>query len=120
MRLQKLVGLTLVSLACATATSGIVVQAPAVSAPMMVAQSDSQYLQEVNSLLKDNRKIARKVAMKMGIQSSSTVPGTGDLAEQNNALIIRNQFLFRQISAKVGVDTPLIVPISGTLDLSIN
>jgi hypothetical protein len=91
------------------------VQAPALSEPTMVAQSDEQYLAEVNTLLRENRKIARGIATKLGIESSSTTPGSGNLPEQNNALIIRNQSLLRQIAAKIGIETATAVPINGTL-----
>lgn len=91
-------------------------QHPAIANPLIITQaSDEQYLKEVNTLLRENREIARKIATKMGIESSSTTPGTGNLAEQNNALIIRNQILFRQIAAKMGIETSTAVPISGSL-----
>jgi hypothetical protein len=91
------------------------VQTPVHSEPLVVAQSDDQYLQEVNTLLRENREIARSIATKLGIESSSTTPGSGNLPEQNNALIIRNQSLFRQIAAKMGIETVTSVPIDGTL-----
>lgn len=91
-------------------------QHPVMANPLIAAQSsDEQYLKEVNALLQENREIARKIATKMGIESSSTTPGTGNLAEQNNALIIRNQILFRQIAAKMGIETSTAVPINGSL-----
>lgn len=74
-------------------------------ASKMTSAEDQAYLQEVNTLLTENRAIARKIATKLGFPSSTTIPGTGDLPERNNALVIRNQMLFKQIASKLGVDS---------------
>lgn len=84
--------------------------------PAMVSASDMIALKDVNSLLIENREIARKIAGKLGIVASTTTPGTGELPEKNNALIIRNQHLFKQIAVKLGATVPAFdPPITGTL-----
>ncbi len=58
--------------------------------------NETELLSQVNSLLLENREIARQIAAKLGIETSGATPSAGDPAEQNNALIIRSQMLFKQ------------------------
>ena len=69
-------------LAIAVISSGAAVglnQNVVLSESMKMAQADDQYLMEVNTLLKENREVARQIAAKLKIESSSTTPGTGNL-----------------------------------------
>jgi hypothetical protein len=79
---------------------------------VLIAQSDqSALIAENRTLLEDNRALARKIATKLGIDSTGEIPTTGTPLEQNQVLILQNQETFKAIAEKVGATVPTLTPV---------
>jgi hypothetical protein len=88
---------------------------PSLSSSIALAQADQSALIKQNKeLLLTNRKLARKIAAKLGITSAGDVPTSGTPLEQNQVLILQNQETFQAIAAKVGAKAPTLSPVEAT------